>query len=205
MNNYDVMMMKSEDIYKLMKILTNIGWKSVRETSINRIIYLSAVLYSFRYPDESNIFKEDYIFTITLSGPEDPDIENALVNLESNDVIAQSEEGYKVSGNVSFSFKAKQDLRKTEWFEDIAYIVGIYGEDKIYDFIFRDPEYREALQGNSIYNLNIGEDNTTVKFLNSFKMAFEEKLYNKEYALDNRKYLELYFEYIFGKILRGEK
>ena len=55
------------------------------------------------------------------------------------------------------------------------------------------------------YNLNIGEDNTTVKFLNSFKMAFEEKLYNKEDALDNRKYLELYFEYIFGKILRGEK
>ena len=47
MNNYDVMMMKSEDIYKLMKILTNIGWKSIRETSINRIIYLSAVLYSF--------------------------------------------------------------------------------------------------------------------------------------------------------------
>ena len=131
--------------------------------------------------------------------------ENALVNLESNDVIAQSEEGYKVSDNASFSFKAKQDLRKTEWFEDIAYIVGIYGEDKIYDFIFRDPEYREALQGNSIYNLNIGEDNTTVKFLNSFKMAFEEKLYNKEDALDNRKYLELYFEYIFGKILRGEK
>ena len=46
MNNYDVMMMKSEDIYKLMKILTNIGWKSIRETSINRIIYLSAVKYS---------------------------------------------------------------------------------------------------------------------------------------------------------------
>ena len=66
MNNYDVMMMKSEDIYKLMKILTNIGWKSVRETSINRIIYLSAVLYSFRYPDESNIFKEDYMFTCLL-------------------------------------------------------------------------------------------------------------------------------------------
>ena len=137
-----------------MKILTNIGWKSIRETSINRIIYLSAVLYSFRYPDESNIFKEDYMFTITLSGPEDPDIENALVNLESNDVIAQSEEGYKVSDNASFSFKAKQDLRKTEWFEDIAYIVGIYGEDKIYDFIFRDPEYREALQGNSISQIN---------------------------------------------------
>lgn len=45
------------------------------------------------------------MFTITLSGPEDPDIENALVNLESNDVIAQSEEGYKVSDNASFLSK----------------------------------------------------------------------------------------------------
>lgn len=205
MSNYEVMMIKSEDIYKLMRILTNIGWKSIRETSINRIIYLSAVLYSFRYSDESNVFEKDYIFTITLSGPGDPDIENALVNLESNDVIEQTEEGYRVSDNACFSFNANQGIRKTKWFEDIAYIVGIYGEDKIYDFIFRDPEYRESLQGNSIYNLNIGEDNTTVKFLNSFKEAFEEKLYDKKDALDNRKYLELYFEYIFGKILRGEK
>lgn len=205
MNNYNLIMIKSEDVFKLMKALTNIGWKSVRETSINRIIYLSAVLYSFRYSGERNIFEEDYMFTITLSGPEDPNIENALINLESNDVIIQSEEGYRISDNASFSFEAKQDGRKTEWFEDIAYIVGIYGEDKIYDFIFRDPGYRESLQGNSLYNLNIGEGNATVKFLNSFKKAFEEKLDHKEDALDSRKYLELYFEYIFGKILRGEK
>ena len=46
MNNYDVMMVKSEDIYKLMKILTNIGWKSIRETSINRIIFPSLFLTS---------------------------------------------------------------------------------------------------------------------------------------------------------------
>ena len=57
MNNYDMMMMKSEDIFMLMRTLNNIGWKSMRETSINRIIYLSAVLYSFRYPNENNIFK----------------------------------------------------------------------------------------------------------------------------------------------------
>lgn len=205
MNNYDMMMMKSEDIFMLMRTLNNIGWKSMRETSINRIIYLSAVLYSFRYPNENNIFKEDYKFTITLSGPEDPDIDNALINLDSNDVITQSEEGYSICHNANFAFKTNKGTKKREWFEDIAYIIGIYGEDKIYDFIFRDPEYRESLQGNSIYNLNIGEDNTTVKFLNNFKSAFEEKLENKEDILENRKYLELYFEYVFGKILRGEK
>ena len=35
-------------------------------------------------------------------------------------------------------------------------------------------------------------------------MRFEEKLTDKQITLENKKYLELYFEYVFGKILRGE-
>lgn len=205
MSNYSVKMIKSNDIYQLMKTLSSIGWKTIRETSINRIMYLSAVLYSFIYPNEDNMFQKDYKFTVTLSGPEDADIENALINLESNDVINETEDGYEICLETNFSFAASQSRKKLDWFEDIAYIIGVYGEDKIYDFIFRDPEYRESLQGNSIYNLNIGEDNATVNFLNSFKLAFEEKLDNKQDALENRKYMELYFEYVFGMILRGEK
>ncbi len=74
-------------------------------------------------------------------------------------------------------FLSKQNgIVKTEWFEDIAYIV-VPVKTRYMILSLEIPEYREALQGNSIYNLNIGEDNTTVKFLNSFKMAFEEKLY----------------------------
>ena len=205
MNSYSEKMKKSEDIYQLMKKLSSIGWKSIRESSINRIMYLSAVLYSFRYPNEDNILQNQYRFSVTLSGPEDADIENALINLLSNDVIKQTEEGYQICSGAEFSLNESFDEKKSEWFDDIAYIIGIYGEDKIYDFIFRDPEYRKTLQGNSVYNLNIGCDNATVLFLNSFKDAFEEKIQKQEDALDNRQYLELYFEYVFGKILRGEK
>ncbi len=205
MNSYSDKMKKSEDIYQLMKKLNSVGWKSIRESSINRIMYLAAVLYSFRYPNEDNILQSQYRFSVTLSGPEDAEIENALINLQSNDVIKQTEEGYQICPGAEFALTEQFNDKKQQWFDDIAYIIAIYGEDKIYDFIFRDPEYRETLQGNSVYNLNIGCDNATVKFLNTFKDAFEEKIQTKEDALDNRQYLELYFEYVFGKILRGEK
>lgn len=205
MNSYSDKMIKSQDIYFLMKALSKIGWKAIKETSINRIMYLSAVLYSFRYTDEQNIFSKNYQFAISIGGPEDAGIDNALVNLESNDVIISTSEGYEISNNDIISIAMEQDLKKKQWFDDIAYIVGVYGEDKIYDFIFRDPQYRESLGGNSIYNLNIDIDNATVNFLNEFKRAFEEKLERKEDALDSRKYLELYFEYVFGMIIRGEK
>lgn len=84
-------------------------------------------------------------------------------------------------------------------------IIGIYGEDKIYDFIFRDQEYRVSLDSNKelCYNLDIGENNETVKFLNDFKKSFEDHL-SVNIDLNNRKYLEMYFEYVFGRVLRGE-
>lgn len=205
MNNYSEIMLKSEDIYQLISKLTSIGWKSIRESSINRIIYLSAVLYSFRYPDNNNIFEDDYKFSVTLSGPEDAEVEKALINLESNEVLEHTEFGYALCLEKKISLITSQAERKNEWFDDIAYIIGIYGEDKIFDFIYRDPEYRESLDGNSTYNLNLGKDNATVEFLNSFKYAFEEKIVDKRIVLENKKYLELYFEYVFGKILRGER
>lgn len=205
MNNYAVTMRKSEDIYQLINKLTEIGWKTIRESSINRIIYLSAVLYTFRYPEEKNIFQGDYNFSVTLSGPEDAEIEKALVNLESNEVLEHTELGYVLCEEKNVSFTTSHSERKGEWFDDITYIIGIYGEDKIFDFIYRDPEYRKSLDGNSIYNLNLGKDNATVDFLNSFKEAFEKKLNDRREVLENKKYLELYFEYVFGKILRGER
>lgn len=205
MNNYVEIMTKSGDVYQLIVKLVGIGWKSIRESSINRIIYLSAVLYSFRYPDESNIFEEDYKFTVSLSGPEDAGVEKALINLESNEVICHTDAGYVLSQQKEVSLITPQKDRKVEWFDDVAYIIGIYGEDKIFDFIYRDPEYRKSLDGNSTYNLNIGEDNATVEFLNGFKEAFEAKIVDKQITLENKKYLELYFEYVFGKILRGER
>lgn len=204
-SKYNGIIIKSKDIYILLDILKKLGWATLRETSVNRIIYLSSVLYSFIYNKNENIFSKSYNFTITLSGPEDAQIKNALIYLESNELIEQIDSGYKIHINKNFfNLNNAEDKQKERWFEDIAYIISIYGEDKIYDFIFRDPEYREALLGNSIYNLNIDEKNATVKFLNLFKEDFEKNLKNKNDALDNKKYMELYFEYIFGMILRGE-
>lgn len=112
---------------------------------------------------------------MTLSGPEDAEVEKALINLESNEVLEHTELGYALCLEKKISLTTFQAERKKEWFDDVAYIIGIYGEDKIFDFIYRDPEYRESLDGNSTYNLNLGKDNATVEFLNSFKDAFEEK------------------------------
>lgn len=205
MPKYDEIILKSEDILLLLSKLKNIGWKYVRESSINRILYLSAVLYSFRYPGKENIFQGDYKFIRTLSGPEDSDIDNAIAFLKTNDLLLHFEEGYSISDSshtvsLSDNYNAKKD-----WFDDVSYIIGIYGEDKIFDFIFRDPEYKNSLESNSLYSLNIGLDNNTVKFLNTFKEAFESKITGKDTILDTKDYLKLYFEFIFGKILRGEK
>lgn len=201
MDRYVGIIVKSKDIYCLLSELKELGWESLRETSINRLIYLSSVLYSFINNESENIFAKSYQFTITLSGPEDAEIENALINLESNGLVQHTDKGYAVIEDIK---PLIIDEEKRTWFKDIAYIIAIYGEDKIYDFIFRDPEYRESLLGNSIYNLNIDKNNATVKFLNGFKYEFEKILTDKSSALDNRKYMELYFEYVFGMILRGE-
>ena len=204
MARYDEIILKSEDILLLLTKLENIGWKYVRESSINRILYLSAVLYSFRYTEKDNIFKDDYNFTRTLSGPEDADIDNAVTNLKANELLIHSEEGYGLS-HINHTISSENYELKDSWFDDISFILGVYGEDKIFDFIFRDPEYKNSLESNSVYTLNIGSDNDTVKFLNKFKDAFESKLTKEDDILDNKDYLKLYFEYIFGKILRGEK
>lgn len=206
MNNHENLMIISADVYILVKKMREIGWLHIRETSINRILYISAIFYSFKYSDIQNIFTNNYQFLITIKGPVDTTIRKALINLESNELIEQDKEGYflKNEDDMFKSFPLNEE--KSEWIETIAYLIGKYGEGKIYDFIFRDPEYNISLKKNSIKNLNIDENNNTVIFLKKFRTLFENNLdksiiINK---IDNKKYLELYLEYVFGKILRGE-
>lgn len=206
MDNYTSIMSKSGDVYAVINEVHKIAWNAVKESSINRILYMTAVMYSFIEPHKQNVFKGDYNFIVTLSGPEDADIENALINLESNYLIERGENGFSVL--VEDAYESFDDIPlskiKRTWIEDIIYIIGIYGEDKIYDFIFRDPQYNTTFKSNSVNSLDIGKDNETVKFLFGFKAAFEENLEGGLETIEIRKYLEMYFEYIFGKILRGE-
>ena len=54
-------------------------------------------------------------------------------NFESNDIIEHTEEGYRLvelKESENFSFLPRY-AEKKDWIEDMAYIIGIYGEDKI--------------------------------------------------------------------------
>ena len=208
MENYNQIMLISADIYSVVKSMNNIGWNAIRESSINRILYLSAVMYSFMETEQKNIFSNDYSFVITIGGPEDPNISNAITNLESNEVIERNDTGFAL-GRVNLENTFNEYplyTEKKKWIDDMLYIIGIYGEDKIYDFVFRDPQYQLSLKTNAQYVLDLTANNATVNFLNSFKNDFENqaKKINQNYSLNNRQYLSMYFEFVFGKILRGD-
>lgn len=208
MENYNDIMLISADIYSVMKSMNNIGWNALRGSSINRILYLSAVMYSFMFNDQKNIFADKYNFVITLGGPEDPKISNAITNLESNEIIERNENGLSLE-NFECDIKFKDYPlyhEKGQWIDDISYIIGIYGEDRIYDFVFRDPQYQLSLKTNAQYTLDLTKNNATVAFLNKFKSEFERQAQKsgEDYTLNNRQYLSMYFEYVFGKILRGD-
>ncbi len=204
MNNYNKIMIISGDIFYVIKCMEEKGWGPIKESSINRIIYLSAVMYSFMVENSKNIFEDDYNFSVTISGPTDANISRALTNLQSNDAVILEPSGYKtISKNYGSSLLGEYALEKHEWIDTISYIIGIYGEDKIYDFVFRDPQYQNSIKSNSLIPLNLDKDNATVLFLSQFKTDFEQQV-SLDQKLNNRQYLELYFEYVFGKIIRGD-
>ena len=119
MDDYSSIVLKSEDVLLLLSKLQNIGWPAVREASINRILYLSAVLYSFRYPDNLNIFDKDYQFSRTLSGPEDVVIEKALIHLTNNELITHTDEGYSC-GSIVHTISLNENYKIKE--SNIGYI-----------------------------------------------------------------------------------
>lgn len=205
MKNQDKIIIVSGDIFSCLTLSRNIGWDSVKELSINRILYFASIMYSFKFPLSKNIFEDDYKFTITLRGPEEPIIQNALIHLQSNYIIKKNLNGYELLvDKLDITDNLPYFDEKKKWLEDIIYIFGVYGEDKLYDFIFRDPEYKDNLRSNSQKRLNISKTNQTIKFLEGFKQSFEKTINSPNDNLNNKQYLELYFEYVFGKILRGE-
>lgn len=196
------------DIISILDIAEEIGWNGVKEINLYRVLYISSVLYSFKYPDKINIFSMDYDFVISLRGPFSDSIKNSLIYLRANKVITldQSKEFILNKNNKEIFNIEKMPyyLERRSWLETIIYILAIYGEEKVYDFVFRDPEYQDSVQRNSITKINLDKGNETYKSLMSLKSAFENTLGEKVDDLDNKRYLELYFQYIFSKILRGE-
>jgi hypothetical protein len=194
------------DILAIFKLASDIQWKEVRQNSVYRILYLSSVLYSFRHPDKTNPFGI-YKFTVDTTGPYDSNISKAfdflikdeyIKRTSGDDVMASG----KNSGNDVFKIEVGQE--RYEWIKQVMYILGIYGENKIYDFIFRDPQYQTTIKSNTQQGLNTDANNETIKTLMSFQAAFEETLTKDKEKLSSQTYLELYFEYVFSKILKRE-
>lgn len=194
------------DILAIFKLASDIQWKEVRQNSVYRILYLSSVLYSFRHPYKNNPFII-YKFTVDTTGPYDSNISKAFDFLIKDEYIRRTT-GDDVlaigrnSGNDVFKIEVGQE--RYEWIKQVMYILGIYGENKIYDFIFRDPQYQTTIKSNTQQGLNTDVNNETVKTLKSFQSAFEETLEKDKEKISSQTYLELYFEYVFSKILKRE-
>lgn len=198
-------MVASGDIVSCFLAAQSIGWEGISEISLNRIIYFAAVLFKFRFQEKKNIFEDDYEFSITLRGPETPIIKSAITHLQTNFVLSnKNNEYFLMNEEHTFTKNLPYYEEKKMWIEDIVYLMGVYGEEKLYDFIFRDPEYKINLKSKSANSLNLSENNYTIKYLEMFKNDFEITVSQRDSKLTNKQYLELYFEYVFSKILKGE-
>jgi hypothetical protein len=195
------------DILALFRYGADLQWNEIRQNSVYRILYLTSVLYSFRYPEKDNPFSI-YKFSVDQTGPYNSNISNAIAFLTKDDYLKRTSGDDMLSlGSSSSEEILKSDINsdRVEWIKNVMYILGIYGENKIYEFIFRDPEYQTTIMANSQQGLDIGKENETIKTLRSFQTAFEETLAGQQNRISTQSYLELYFEYIFSKILKREE
>ena len=140
------------DIISIFKIATEIQWKEVRQNSVFRILYLSTVLYSFIHTEKINPFNV-YKFTIDITGPYDSNISDAMDFLIKDDYITRiiGDDILALGSNIidNKSFNITIGVERYNWIKLVMYILGIYGEHKIYDFIFRDPQYQTTIKENT--------------------------------------------------------
>lgn len=190
----------NRDIIELLKTAREIGWDSINEKSAYRILYLASVLYSFVFPEKTNPFN-DYIFSIDVSGPFASLIKNSLIDLRSKEYILDSENSIYLSKEVPLEFLSST-TDKTEWFQIIIYLLGLYGEKQLFRFVMNDPQYRDSFKRESQLGLDTSPENMTIMKLNEFKQAFIETLEDVS-KISPKEYLELYFDFVFGQIIRG--
>lgn len=198
MNDDEKLFRANDDIAFIAIQLKSIGWMSFNRRSLQRIIYLSKVLYTFAYEnDEGNVF-DDYDFSVSPYGPQSSLIERSIVFLKSFQFLGLDSSGFlRVVGNFP---EDHISVEKKKWIKTIVFILGKYGEERIFGFVVHDPVYNDAVLLNQQTTLDASLENRTVQFLNNFKSVFEETLEHTS-SISKAEYLDLYFEYIFGKII----
>lgn len=195
------------DIVSLMEAAKEVGWENIKPLSVHRIIYTASVLYSFTHEKNTNPFSEDYDFGISLRGPFSDVIQESLDFLNANDYIAEvdDEESLKLGDEPALNLEKTRNFEEKKiWIENIIYIMALYGENKIYDFVFRDPEYQDSLQRNIVTEINLDKGNKSDVSLRNLRKAFESSLGEDAGKINSKEYLNMYFKFIFSKILRGE-
>lgn len=198
------------DIIELFQSAATVSWYEIRDNSIHRILYLASILFSFRTNSNDHLSPfNDYRFNVGANGPYDSNIEKSISFLFKDDYLirAQGDDTYILDRTISpSSVKKFPDFEeRAEWIKIVVYILNIYTENRIYDFIFRDPQYQLAIKSNTQQGLNTNASNETIKTLNLFKLEFEAAVSEDPVSLSNQQYLELYFEYVFSKILKREQ
>ena len=186
----------NEDIVTVSTIAKSMGGGAVSEQAFQRILCLVQVLYSFKHEGE-NIFSY-YHFTVTTFGPYSDLIERSLVFLRSSLKLREEEGGLVLCSKKEIPLNQE----KVEWLKTIMYMLGKYGEKRLFGFIVNDPSYENASQTNNIDGIDTSSpDSETLKVLKDFKIAFEQTLDDAS-AISDEKYIELYFEYVFSEIIK---
>ena len=189
----------NEDIMAISYYGKEIGWESIAGLSFHRILYLAKVLYVFRHGSSETLFN-NYHFTAIINGPYSEQVNNALAFLSSSEKLLEKEEMFTFNSDKSLLENFPEQKRL--WLRFVLLLLGKYGEDKIFGFIINDPAYDNAVKTNRNVELDISSESLTIKVLNKFKSSFEDTL-DKNVTLSDEQYIDLYFEYLFGKIIKG--
>lgn len=199
MSNKEELMLANADIMTVIAHAKRIGWDSVSTSTLQRVVYLTKVLYSFCHSDENEFGQ--YHFSVTVFGPYSDLVYKSLAFLLSSQRLLGDLDG-EVRLNSSDGVDSISEEKK-KWIDVILLILGKYGESKVFSFIVNDPQYEQAVKANISSEINMDVENDTLKVLNDFKKAFEETLIDTS-TISREEYISLYFDYLFGQII-GKK
>ena len=196
MSNKEELMMANADLMTIVAHAKKIGWNSMSVSTLQRVIYLMKVLYSFSHNTE-NEFKL-YHFSVTIFGPYSDLVYKSLAFLLSSQRLLGDIDG-DVWQNSSDGVDTVSD-EKQKWIDVIFLILGKYGESKIFSFIINDPQYEQSVKANLSSEISTDLENDTLKVLHDFKNAFEKTLVDTS-TINKEEYISLYFDYLFSQII----
>lgn len=196
MSERDALMSANADIMTIIAHAKKIGWDTISYNSLQRVVYMMKVLYSFNHDDE-NVFSL-YHFSVSIFGPYSELVDKSLTFLLSSQRLLGDREGDVRLNSMDGVDAVAED--KIKWIDTILLILSRYGESKIFSFIVNDPQYEQSVKANINSEINTNPENDTLKVLNDFKRAFEDTLEDTS-SISKEEYISLYFDYLFSQII----